>query len=551
MKKGILFILVLLASSLSFAQGTIRVRYAGSSATVDIAPDVAGVTYTVNGANVALTSTTTSSEYTYIISGHADDGSLLISGVYKMTLRLDGLSLTNSHGGAAIDIECGKRIAVELAEGTVNTLCDSPAGGQKAALYFKGHPEFKGGGTLRITGKAKHAICAKEYIELKPSTGLISVLGAVSDGIHCGKGEISPENNYFLMNGGTVDISGVGSDGIDADDYGAIRINGGALSINVGSAATALKADSVVSISGGLVNLSVRGDDSEAVRARYAVDVSGGTLGIVVVGDGSKGIRSRRITEASTVLNGGFVSISGGTTEIYVSGARYDDGLGGTSSCAAISADADFVMTNGSVYIVAMGKEASACDVGGTDSRQGGTLEVVRTPWQMDVFAFEHDMSVYYVVEEGGNRLPSLDGKAVGAFIGGECVGYGIPLGSGLGMMRVRQNTTETAAVAFRVYDYGTSKEYEALADREVTFSPMACWGTPSSPVVLGYEPWLRGDVNADGDVNLVDLMMIVDHLLGISNADFHFNNADLDCNGEVSLVDLMIEVDILLGKEE
>ena len=67
------------------------------------------------------------------------------------------------------------------------------------------------------------------------------------------------------------------------------------------------------------------------------------------------------------------------------------------------------------------------------------------------------------------------------------------------------------------------------------------------------WQPYImvRGDVNADGDVNLVDLMMIVDHLLGISNADFHFNNADLDCNGEVSLVDLMIEVDILLGKEE
>lgn len=549
MRKYIICIFLSALTALSFAQGTVEVRFNGNSATVGIAPDVAGVTYSIEGANVMLVSTTTSTEYTYIVSGSTSDGSLTITGSYKLTLRLNGTDITNAHGGAAIDVECGKRIAVVLAAGTVNTLCDSPNGSQKAALYFKGHPEFEGGGTLRVRGLAKHAICAKEYMELKASTGYITVLGAVSDGIHCGKGQNSAENNYFLMNGGTVDISGVGTDGIDADDYGAIRVMGGALSVNVGSDATALKADSVVEIGRGLVNLSVRGDGSEAIRARYAVNVSGGTLGAFVVGDGSKGIRSKRYTEGSTVLNGGFVNISGGTVEIYVSGTTMTDELGETSTCAAISADADLLMTGGTVDIVAMGSQTEGCKVSGTDQRNGGVMDIVRTPWQMDIFAFENDMTVYAVVERGGERLSDLTNMAVGAFSNGECVGYGVFDDNGLGIMRVRSNTTEADAVDFRIYDYYTGVEYEAAADREVTFSPMACWGTPADPVVLGYGSWLRGDVNLDGEVSLLDVMLTVDYMLGKDSEEFHFYIADLNNDNNISLIDLMILVDIILKK--
>ena len=548
MRKILISIFFSFVAVLSFAQGTIDIRFNGSSASVNIAPDVSGVTFSTDGANVMLVSSTTATEYTYIISGTTSDGSLTITGSYKLILRLNGVDITNAHGGAAIDVECGKRIAVELAEGTVNTLCDSPNGSQKAALYFKGHPEFKGGGTLRVRGLAKHAICAKEYVELKASTGNITVLGAVSDGIHCGKGQNSAENNYFLMNGGTVDISGVGTDGIDADDYGAIRIMGGALSVNVGSDATALKGDSVVIIGGGLVNLSVRGAGSEAIRAGYAVDVSGGTLDIVVVGDGSKGIRSKRYTEGSTVLNGGFVNISGGTAEIYVSGTTLTDELGETSLCAAICADADLSMTGGTVDIVAMGGKAEGCKVDGTDRRDGGEMNIVRTPWQMDVFAFEHDMTVYAVVEKNGERLADLTDMAVGTFVDGECVGYGVFDDGGLGIMRVRSNTTDADAVEFRIFDYNTEEEYEATADREVIFTPMACLGTPANPVVLGYSSWLRGDVNLDGEVGLLDVMLIVDYILGIDSEDFHFYVADLNNDNDISLADLMIVVDIILG---
>ena len=151
------------------AQSAITVNFNGNNATVDIPADVTDVSAQVNGANVAITSTTTATEYTYRITGKSDDGSLVINGDYKLKIELAGVSLTNAHGGAAIDIECGKRIAVELVKGTTNTLKDA-MGSQKAAFYFKGHPEFEGEGTLNVTGNAKHAISSKEYMELKSST---------------------------------------------------------------------------------------------------------------------------------------------------------------------------------------------------------------------------------------------------------------------------------------------------------------------------------------------------------------------------------------------
>src|SRR5574344_252810 len=160
---------------------TIYVAYNGSTA---------GVTYnnslvqaSVNGANVTITSTATETELTYILSGTSTNGSLVINGDYKLRVVLNGLTLTNP-SGAAIDVECGKRIAVELADGTTNSLVDGVGGSQKGCFYIKGHAEFEGGGALTLTGNSKHALFSKEYVELKKSTGSVTIAPAVGDGVH-------------------------------------------------------------------------------------------------------------------------------------------------------------------------------------------------------------------------------------------------------------------------------------------------------------------------------------------------------------------------------
>lgn len=352
----------------------VKIVYEGSAATVDIPAYLTDVTYATDGANVTITATNTAREYCYVVSGTSSNGSLTINGSYKLTLCLAGLDLTSTTG-AAIDVECGKRIDVILKEGTVNTLKDAANGSQKAAFYTTGHPEFSGAGTLNVTGQTKHAIAAKEYLLVKKSAGTINVLSAVSDGIHCGKGKAGNEHNYFQMNGGTVTISGAGSDCIDTDDYGCAKINGGTLTLNVSATdGTGLKCDSILTMSGGNVAITIDGEISEGIRACYAAYFNGGTLTETANANGSKGIKAKKVTSTTgTVLNGGFLYFNGTDATINVNGGTY---TADSTKCMGIRADQDFTQTAGTITINVNNSDATGLSVKGTKTTSGGTLTI-------------------------------------------------------------------------------------------------------------------------------------------------------------------------------
>ncbi len=487
MKKTFMLLMAALTFAVNIqAQDIIDIRFNGTSATVDIPATITDVTQYVTGANVTLTSSTATTEYIYRVSGQSSDGSLIINGDYKLTLQLAGITLTNAHGGAAIDVECGKRVAVELEEGTVNTLCDSPMGTQKAALYFKGHPEFSGAGTLTVTGKLKHAISAKEYLELKKSVGTINVLGAVSDGIHCGRGKADPEKNYFLMKGGAVNIFACGADAVDADDYGSIRIEGGSLSVNVGDGVTGLDADSVLAVSGGQVTIAVTGNDANGMKCGYRADFSGGRIDVLVKGNGSKGMKAKRATvdEAATVVGGGFVNISGGVIDIKTLGDHFFDAAkNDTTKCMPMSIDADMTMTGGEVLLTAMGTDAITHNVKGQLTLQGGTFVPQRYRWKFDATAYPYSMTCYAVIE---GATPS--DYTLATFCGDECRGLALPLsveGSNIYMVRVWSTKTAGETITFRCNQEATGKEQSLQGT--VAFAADAAVGTPSSPFVLKF----------------------------------------------------------------
>lgn len=363
--------------SITFAEPQfprVDIRFDGASATVNVGAGVKGVTYKVQGANVTLTSTTTSEEYLYSVSGTSTNGSLVINGEYKLSVELAGLTLTNPNG-PAIDVECGKRIGVILKEGTVNTLADGKGGTHKGAFYTEGHPEFEGGGTLNVTGNTKHAICAEEYLQFKKSTGTINILGAISDGIHCGEGKKNDDNSRFLINGGVINVNNVGSDCIDADDYGCMIIKGGVLNLNVSASdGTGMKCDSIIYMTGGEVNINVTGNLSEGIRTNHTAYFDGGNIKIDVSSNGSKGIRAKRCSKSTdTVLNGGFLHFRGTNLDMIVSGKTYtaDD-----TDCVGIRADRDLTQTAGDITITMASTDATAVVVKGTENRTGGTLTI-------------------------------------------------------------------------------------------------------------------------------------------------------------------------------
>lgn len=252
----------------------VEVSFDGSSARVSIAGNIARyVDVSMDGAYVTLSQSdevgdSNVGEITYSLSGKSEEGGFCLSGSYKSTVEFNGLILTNPKG-AAVDIQNGKRIDISVKKDSENTLVDGLNGTQKACLVVKGHPKFKGKGTLNVYGNTGHAIKAGEYVEIKNCT--INVKSAVKDGINC--------TQYFLMESGLLNISGIGDDGIQVDlegdvstgiteghedeDTGNAYILGGTINITVTSASVkGIKAAGDVDISGGEVNVEAKGMSS-------------------------------------------------------------------------------------------------------------------------------------------------------------------------------------------------------------------------------------------------------------------------------------------------
>lgn len=335
MKKiNILLIALLLATVASQAQN-VTVVYANDTATVT-ADNTASqyLTITQLGAHVSIVqSSDLATEITYTLSGTSTDGEFYMSGSYKATVELGGLTLTNAtpvYSGAAVHIQNGKRIKVKVITGTTNSLVDAAGGSQKGCLYIKGHAEFAQQGTLNVVGNVKHAIKAGEYITLKNAT--LNITSAVGDGISC--------NQFFLMESGSVTINGMGDDGIQCDldgtestgetadhedeDSGNIYIEGGTININCSAiAAKGIKAAGDMNISGGDITVATSGkgmwdtDDLETkaacgLSADGNMNISGGTLNLTSTGSGGKGMKCDSV-----------LTITDGTITVTTSGGLY------------------------------------------------------------------------------------------------------------------------------------------------------------------------------------------------------------------------------------
>ena len=330
------FVLTMGLMAQNLSNNTVSVTFYDTTASVVVADNISQyITTTISGAHVSIVqSSEVSEEITYRLSGTSNDGEFYMSGSYKATIELNGLSLTNLNpvnSGAAIHIENGKRIEVKISEGTTNSLVDAANGSQKGCFYVKGHPEFSQSGTLNVVGNKKHAIKSGEYLSLKDAT--INVTSAQGDGISC--------NQYFLMESGVVNISGTTDDGLQCDldgdsstgiiedhedeDSGNIYISGGNITINCpGIAAKGIKSEGDIYLSDEcVINVTTTGNgrwDEEDLETSAAcglsadgnITISGGNITLVATGSGGKGLKCD-----------GILTVSGGNLSAETSGALY------------------------------------------------------------------------------------------------------------------------------------------------------------------------------------------------------------------------------------
>ncbi|MCR4994221.1 MAG: carbohydrate-binding domain-containing protein [Bacteroidales bacterium] len=318
---------------------TVSVTYSGTSAAVTVSGDIAQyITPTLSGAHVNIAqSDDVADEITYSLAGTSTDGEFYMTGSYKITVELRGLTLTNStpvYSGAAICIMDGKRVDFSVKSETTNSLtdCASPSSEveQKSALYCKGHLELKGKGSLTVNGKYAHGIKSAEYMQLKNAD--ITVASAAKDGISC--------DQYFLMESGTLTVKGVGDDAIQCDldgdtntgettdhedeDSGNIYINGGTLNLtSTAAGAKTIKADSTLVINDGTLTLNASGavDISDSTDPSYVaalkggkVVINGGTITATVKGNASRGIAAYDVE-----TNGGTLTINNSASTATVS----------------------------------------------------------------------------------------------------------------------------------------------------------------------------------------------------------------------------------------
>lgn len=375
----------------------VEIKYDGEQAYAYVSGNIAKyVDVEISGANVTVTQGDevgdATGEITYRLYGESDNGSLVLNGSYKCTVELTGLTLTNPNG-AAIDIENGKRIEFSSKNGTVNTLKDGVNGKQKGCLYCKGHLELKGKGTLNVEGNTGHAINAKEYVEMKNCT--VNITKAVKDGISCAQ--------YFKMESGILNISGVDGDGVQVDfkdskdredeDTGSIEIEGGTINIDItGVAGKGLKAEGDFLMSKGdvTINSSAAGEwDSEKLKTKASacigidgqVTIDGGTLILSASGGGGKGISC----DGDLTINGGDFNIttSGGVLA-YVNGSLNQNYTGNTdrldsdykSSPKGIKTDGDVVINGGDFFIRTTGNNGEGIESKRTLTVNDGNITV-------------------------------------------------------------------------------------------------------------------------------------------------------------------------------
>lgn len=376
---------------------SVKVIFSEDAASVEVAGNIARyIDVVADGANIAITqsdevSEESCGEITYVLQGSSSAGSLLLTGSYKSTIELRGLTLTNP-SGAALNIRNGKRIALSAKNGTVNTLIDG-SGSQKGAIECKGHLELKGKGELNVKGNKSHAVYAKEYVEIKNLT--LNINGSVKDGINCAQ--------YFLMESGTLNILNPGDDGIqvsykddtdrEAEDTGTITIAGGTLAVSVGSDATkCLKADADVIIKGGKVDLVSTANGiwdsaknktkaSSCIGADGDVNVSGGEIRLTASGSGGKGISCDGIF----TMDGGEMTISTtGGLLVYSNGVLNHNYTGNSeriasdykSSAKGIKGDSGVIINDGTLHVTTAANNAEGIESKKNLDINGGTIFV-------------------------------------------------------------------------------------------------------------------------------------------------------------------------------
>ena len=341
---------------------TITVTFS-QSGNASVSGDESGIV-SINGNDVIATNNT-DQVIKYVLTGETSDGFFKLYSTKKQAIVLNGVSITNPDG-AAINNQSKKRTFIVLNDGTKNYLTDganysdaTDSEDMKGCFFSEGQLIFSGSGYLEVDANCKAGIRSDDYVRTMPKAN-IWVDASSGNGIR--------GNEAVILTGGVVNINvtGTADKGISTD--GEVRIEGGRTTIftsggyeydsdeNDYSACSGIKADSVININGGELNIKSTGTGGKGLNCDDEININDGVVRIITTGKRQKD--SKGSVSPKGIKADGKITVSGGQTQVRLEGTG--DGTEGIESKSEIHIEAgtvesysydDAINSAGNLYI--------------------------------------------------------------------------------------------------------------------------------------------------------------------------------------------------------
>ena len=341
---------------------TITVTFS-QSGNASVSGDESGIV-SINGNDVIATNNT-DQVIKYVLTGETSDGFFKLYSTKKQAIVLNSVSITNPDG-AAINNQSKKRTFIVLNDGTKNYLTDganysdaTDSEDMKGCFFSEGQLIFSGSGYLEVDANCKAGIRSDDYVRTMPKAN-IWVDASSGNGIR--------GNEAVILTGGVVNINvtGTADKGISTD--GEVRIEGGRTTIftsggyeydsdeNDYSACSGIKADSVININGGELNIKSTGTGGKGLNCDDEININDGVVRIITTGMRQKD--SKGSVSPKGIKADGKINVSGGQTQVRLEGTG--DGTEGIESKSEIHIEAgtvesysydDAINSAGNLYI--------------------------------------------------------------------------------------------------------------------------------------------------------------------------------------------------------
>lgn len=333
-----------LIDSLTFTTNTVTldkiyIIYNGTETATIINPySTQGVNITATAGTVQVTATSGIENLQYHILGATTSGSLTITTDKSINLVLTNTTLTNP-SGAAISVSGGKTTNLVLSAGSINTLSDGSTSTKNGTITTDGPIVINNTGSLSITGVKKHGINTSSTVSVQ--NGTTTILSAITDGFH---------SEGFSMSGGTVNITSLG-DGIDAGDGAIAISGGSInVTSTVKDVKAIATGKNTVTISGGSLNLAVSGAQSKGISAKGNLVFTGGSIianmsGAAVLTASGSGFNT---SYSTAIKSDSLITVSGGNFNITTA-ATADGGKSFSSDKGIVITDGTFTVNNAGV----------------------------------------------------------------------------------------------------------------------------------------------------------------------------------------------------------